>query len=1184
MSKSFVLAAVAAAAGVLSPFAARCGEASRMDRSRLQIGAYCLASYARTEAHVRDVKDCGIDFLYGIPASDRATLDLCAKYGIGVIATGAVPFWHGMGGEQAGRMKDLRPMQPYVDALAEFSDHPAVWMLDFVDEASALDFPWIGEVSRLLRDGAPAGVLPFVNLYPNYASVARNTDGEAKSQLGTATYREHVASYVRNVPLDYICYDFYLYSAGKAAREKYLRRNYDNMKDVADACRAAGRDFWYVPQVNSVRPDLWLSENMLRYQAYCALAHGARVIAWACWSREPYDETPDMPGLVGWWTNNVLTLDGRRTEQYEKLRKVNAELHGFGERYSRYRGTATHFVSGDPLDTECFSGLKADDGALLIVGEMTARDGGAGRALVVFAADDPFDEHPAVHRVSFRDGAGELRSFSLSSNRAVLLEGESPLGGAAPVWRKGGAEEMNDQLVFRGTFKWNGGDRPVLRAVAPNPYRVRLNGRFAWYGPARAPKGFFRLDEIPLDAVRGENSIEVECAGYNCATYYFQRQPSFLDACVSCGGRDLLKTSAGGGPGSFRAEPAPRVRRVNRYSHARAFGEAYILPGTGSSLALEEFAPPALLKRRAAPPDFSVADDFSPVTAGKCGYDERGFVRAMPFADHAGLPGRGVDGFPANTLEFNLWADSYRFRPGPGRNLPAAERYALGAGEYAFFEAPKNRTGFPVLSVKCIEPGEMHVLFDERPVPGEFKPWRSVVANDVAWRFTEPGDYEVETIEPYVLKAFQIVARSGSFEISAPRLRLYRNAESRRARFRSSDRSLECLFAAAEENFAQNSVDGFMDCPGRERSGWNCDAFFTARASELLSGNVSQETLFFENFAVPRDFGRIERGMIPMCWPADSANGNYIPSWAMFFVLELDEYVRLRGGDRALAEALRPRVTELVAFLRRYANSDGLLERLPRWVFVEWSAANRFVQDVNYPNNMIWAAALEAVDRLYGMPGLSAEAEKVRDAVRRQSWTGEWFCDNAVRQADGSLKLSGECTETCQYYAFYFGVATKASHPALYARLVDEFGPRRAGKGLYPSVYPSAPFIGNFLRLDWLGREGMSRKVIDETRGYFLSMAESTGTLWENADSRDNGSCCHGFASHVAVFLARDAAGVKAVDRKAKTVAVRPPDGIDAAFCEVDLPVDDGMLTLGWRREGGRVVPVALLPPGWRAL
>jgi hypothetical protein len=88
-------------------------------------------------------------------------------------------------------------------------------------------------------------------------------------------------------------------------------------------------------------------------------------------------------------------------------------------------------------------------------------------------------------------------------------------------------------------------------------------------------------------------------------------------------------------------------------------------------------------------------------------------------------------------------------------------------------------------------------------------------------------------------------------------------------------------------------------------------------------------------------------------------------------------------------------------------------------------------------------------------------------------------------------------------------------------------------------------------------------------------MAERTGTLWENADSADNGSCCHGFASHVAVFIVRDIVGLKAFDSGSKTAVFTPPAGVKLDFCALDLPVGDGMLKIGWKTVNGRRVKFA---------
>ena len=109
-------------------------------------------------------------------------------------------------------------------------------------------------------------------------------------------------------------------------------------------------------------------------------------------------------------------------------------------------------------------------------------------------------------------------------------------------------------------------------------------------------------------------------------------------------------------------------------------------------------------------------------------------------------------------------------------------------------------------------------------------------------------------------------------------------------------------------------------------------------------------------------------------------------------------------------------------------------------------------------------------------------------------------------------------------------------------------------------------------------RAGRGRQILDETKGYFLYMAERTGTLWENDTTR--ASCNHGFASYAAVLLVHSVLGAE-VDPLRKTVTARPTD-VDLAFCGVTLPVPGGELAYGWTRKDGRREETFAAPPGWR--
>ena len=740
---------------------------------------------------------------------------------------------------------------------------------------------------------------------------------------------------------------------------------------------------------------------------------------------------------------------------------------------------------------------------------------------------------------------------------------------ARPVWPQGRERRMNDFVEFRAAFEGGGAGTPVLRITGSSVYRIRLNGQFAGYGPARAAKGFFRVDEWPLKVRAGRNELAVEVSAYNCNNYYIPDQPAFLQAEVISGGRVLAATGR-----DFKAYETPRVVKCSRYSFQRAFGEAYRLsPGwKGAELPLSERPRAALMERIARYPDFET-HPMKPLRATAVQKRPPAKYRETSWVD------RRVDwikSYPAETLDVNIWRAIQDFKATPQAELgDGPVRVADGSG--ALLDGGLNDSGFVGMSITCTKAGRLLLVIDEVLKDGIIDPLRYGVANAIVYDL-EPGTYRVESFEPYTLRYLHAVADGGAFEISAPYMRSYKNPDAKRASLRSSDPALDRIFAAARETFAQNAVDVFTDCPGRERAGWLCDSFFTGRSSLLFTGSTDLERLFLQNYLLPERFDHLPDGMLPMCYPSDHNNGNFIPNWAMWFVIELDEYLR-RSGDRAMVDALRPRLVKLIDYLKTFRNADGLLEKLPKWVFVEWSEANKLVQDVSYPSNMTWAEVLDCMDRLYGMPELAAEAANVRETVRRQSWTGEWFCDNAVRQQDGSLKLSGKCTETCQYYAFMFRTATPETHPGLWRTLLEDFGPKRHKTKKHPEIYFSNAFIGNYLRLELLSRAGLGRQLLDETKGYLSFMAERTGTLWEN--DTPHASCNHGFASHAAVFYVKNVLGIAGIDYAGKTVTVRATD-VPLEACEVTLPVPGGEMTYGWTKKGGKTSETFRAPPGWQ--
>ena len=777
--------------------------------------------------------------------------------------------------------------------------------------------------------------------------------------------------------------------------------------------------------------------------------------------------------------------------------------------------------------------------------------------------------------------------FGLIVSIAVADENPSFLS-AKPVWLEGREKEKNVFSGFRATVDGKAAESAVLRLTGSTICRIFVNGEFLGYGPARGPHGFYRVDEWSLKGhcKSGPNVIAIEVAGYNANSYYFLDQPSYLQAEVVKGRKVLAST---GGKGTqFEAQALDcRVQKVQRYSFQRPFSEVYRLKpdsdawrigGPLQSQKLAVLADRPLLPRLAPYPEFTVCKPLCELFTGTAKnnperklWADRTIKNISPKL--GGYPEAELTTIPSYEVQRLETVLQDRIN----KPIDMKGKMMLADGQFRIIDFGRNNSGFPGAMLRCEAPTRVYFVFDEILDKDDVNVKRLSCCNVVTYDLTAAGTYRVESFEPYTLRYLKIITVGAPCEVSGLYLREYVNSATARATFAASEEALNKIFEAARETFKQNAVDVFTDCPSRERAGWLCDSFFIGRVASDLCGDTRMEKAFLQNFLLPPSFAFLPDGMLPMCYPADHNDGVYIPNWAMWFVIQLDEYLQ-RSGDRATVNALKPRVLALLDFFKKYRNSDGLLEKLPSWVFVEWSHANKLVQDVNYPSNMTYAEVLACVARMYDMPALKTEAESMRETIRKQSFDGTFFIDNAKRQPDGSLKLSGERTETCQYYAFFFHTATPQTHAALWETLRADFGPNRKENKKHPEIHFANAFIGNYLRLELLSRQELTAQILDETKGYFLKMADLTGTLWENDNT--SASCCHGFASHVERLMYRDVLGVRSIDGINKRVEISFAD-VPLQSCAGTMPVGDGEVKVTWHKADGKFLYRVDAPKGF---
>ena len=230
-----------------------------------------------------------------------------------------------------------------------------------------------------------------------------------------------------------------------------------------------------------------------------------------------------------------------------------------------------------------------------------------------------------------------------------------------------------------------------------------------------------------------------------------------------------------------------------------------------------------------------------------------------------------------------------------------------------------------------------------------------------------------------------------------------------------------------------------------------------------------------------------------------------------------------------------------------------MLEDLDGWIFVEWSSANTkdFVRGVNYPSNMTYYKMLTTVNQIWNSKKLTNKCERIKKNILKQSYNGEFFEDNRVRE-NGRLKSLNHISEACQYHAFFSGIATKDSHPDLFEKLCNVFTPERDVSKIYPNIDKANIITGVVMRETMLITYGEVERALKEIVNIYGFMADKTMTLWEHVNSR--ASCNHGIGAYAGCIIIAALTGFIGFDQ-GKPQFIDKYVGVD---CEFFFPWGNG--------------------------
>jgi hypothetical protein len=188
-------------------------------------------------------------------------------------------------------------------------NHPALAGYHLGDEPNIKKMPELGAWGKEIQK-IDNKHFCYANLFPNFAD---------SNQLGTKSYEKYVDEYIKELPLEFISFDYY-----PVFKDHLSVSWYQNLEQVSGAAKKSGLPFWAFALTTNYDEDHLTPQTLaaMRLQVFSNLAYGAQGIQYfTYWSATSLDTPPgeDQRGAP-------ISAAGKRSAVYDRAKLMSREI------------------------------------------------------------------------------------------------------------------------------------------------------------------------------------------------------------------------------------------------------------------------------------------------------------------------------------------------------------------------------------------------------------------------------------------------------------------------------------------------------------------------------------------------------------------------------------------------------------------------------------------------------------------------------------------------------------------------------------------------------------------------------------------------------------------------------------------------------------------------------------------